>query len=73
MEFPKIGYPATVTVSGAEVLIYNVWGGGDYPVHGAYFSGGEEWEWVISAWTRDGKKVKDLQSPLDLVIDFNDN
>lgn len=70
MDFPKIGYPTTVTVLGKEVLIYNIYGGGDYPVHGAYFSGGEAWEWIPAAWTLDGKKHKGVRSDLDLARSF---
>lgn len=70
MEFPQIGYPSTLTVSGRKVLIYNIYGGGAYPVHGAYYSDGEDWEWVISAWTLSGKKFADVSSDLDLVDSF---
>ena len=70
MEFPKIGYPSTLTLTGKEVLVYNIYGGGEYPVHGAYLAGGENNEWIPAAWTLEGKKIKGSQSDLDLVIQF---
>lgn len=72
MDFPKLGYPSTITIAGQEVIVYNIYGGGDYPVHGAYFVGKEEWQWVIGAWTIDGKKIKGVPSDLDLAIGFAD-
>lgn len=72
MEFPHIGYPSTITITGTQVLIYNIYGGGEYPVHGAYLAEDkEEQEWIPAAWTLDGKKHKGVASDLDLAATFD--
>lgn len=70
MDISSRGYSSSLTVSGKKVLIYNIEAGGDYPVHGAYFSDGENWEWIIGAWTLEGKKHKEARTDLDLVDSF---
>ena len=58
-------FPTTRTNSGLPIVIYTEAAGGDYPVHGAYYNGEE---WVMSAWTAEGKKFVDIAShALDLV------
>lgn len=72
METPK-GYPLTKTVGGRPVIIYNIYSGGAYPVHGAYWSGDEDFQWVLSAWTLEGRKVAESRSDLDLIESFVKN
>lgn len=39
------------TASGLPVLIYNINGGGNYPIHGAFFKDGT---WIPLSWTASG-------------------
>lgn len=41
-----------VTASGLPVRIYNINGGGQYPIHGAIYIG--DGEWLASVWNADG-------------------
>ena len=63
MEFSQSGHRTTVTLNGTDVILYNNVAGGDYPIHGAYLA---DDEWIIAAWTAQGRKFKDAQHELDL-------
>ena len=63
MEFSKSGYRTTVTLNGTDVILYNNEAGGLYPIHGAYLA---DDEWILAAWTAQGRKFKDVQHELDL-------
>lgn len=52
-----------VTASGLPVLIYNINGGGEYPVHGAIFKDGY---WHPQSWTDDGHFLVKVDDDLDL-------
>lgn len=65
-------YRATTTITGRKVLIYNRYAGGQYPIHGAYFSGEEDWKWVMHAWTIQGRAHNGGTSDLDLAISFEE-
>jgi len=48
-------YPARVYATDAR---------GGFPVHGAIFKNGE---WRVAAWTKEGKRTRDVMSPSDLM------
>ena len=58
----------TTTVSGAEVVIYNIFGGGERPIHGAYLSNREDKVWIPCSWRRDGRVNDGVRASLDLVL-----
>lgn len=49
-----MGFPIVVADGGATVIIYTAEGGGDYPIHGAYYSGDAESGWIPVAWQANG-------------------
>ena len=55
------------TVNGLAARIYAGDAGGEFPVHGAVYAGGE---WRIMKWKRDGRAFSDGQSELDLTGDL---
>lgn len=54
------------TRSGKDVRIYSVDAGGDYPVHGSYYST-RYGEWSATSWTAEGLYGKSGSHPLHLV------
>jgi hypothetical protein len=52
------------TRDGREVRIYATDGGGDYPVHGAYFNGAQ---WISGMWSKKGEYFLDGNTPMDLI------
>lgn len=70
MDFPVRDYPKTSTVAGKDVLIYNIHAGGTHPIHGAYWAGDDQFQWVQTAWTLSGKLIAGENSPLDLAVSF---
>ena len=57
-------YLSVTTDGGRQVVIYTLVAGGPYPIHGAYFAGGDEW--FIAAWTKTGKFAEGRTSGLDI-------
>lgn len=60
MEFPQIK-----TNNGSLCVIYSMQGGGEYPIHGAYHAG--ENEWIPIAWDSAGHRINP-RSPTSLDI-----
>lgn len=56
-------FPLYTSSNGTIVRIYCVTGAGDFPVHGAYWTGEE---WIVKAWDLDGKAAIGRNSPLDI-------
>ena len=65
MELPN-GIHTTSTLSGLSVVLYTLRAGGGHPIHGAYYNGSD---WVIAAWTAQGKMYDDNKPRwLDLIV-----
>mgnify|MGYP001560153287 CR=1 FL=1 len=61
-------YPRQKTRDGQEVIVYNTDGGGDYPLHGAWWDGAEQ-RWIPHAWSKDGYVIdKKNERALDVII-----
>ena len=59
MSFPKI-----LTNGGGWDIIYTTHGGGEQPIHGAYYTGEE---WIVTAWTKEGfRNPSQTSSTLDI-------
>ena len=53
------------TRDGAHIRLYNADGGGDQPVHGAYYTGAE---WIPCRWRLSGRyRTDDKSCSLDIV------
>ena len=74
-EFPdsEHKYFTTCTVSGRPVIIYNIYGGGPQPVHGAYLAEEQDnsigW-WIPLVWSLQGKRFDGGPTDLDLAVSF---
>lgn len=56
-----------ITIKGTIVKIYNTNAGGEYPIHGAYNAGDDEW--ILACWTKEGRKFNGTRHELDLLDD----
>jgi len=69
LELPRYEYDYTTTLNGTAVRLYAFDGGGEYPIHGAYYAG--QSMWIPCSWTYGGKLRKDgSETQLDLTITF---
>ena len=60
-----MAFPQIKTDSGSICVIYSTSGGGEYPVHGAYYTGDNEW--IPIAWDSQGFRINP-KSPTALDI-----
>lgn len=61
MEFPEV-----VTDGGSKVLIYTTNAGGEWPIHGAFNSGTDEYGWSVWAWRLEGRSFNREEHVLDI-------
>ena len=62
-----MGFKLFKTDGGTDAILYTLTGGGIKPIHGAYFSGNDEFGWIICSWTKEGKYLVDSRrSALDV-------
>lgn len=56
-----------------QVVVYTTEGGGEYPIHGAYYTGDPEHGWICMQWKRDGTLLNNgKSSALDIVKAINE-
>lgn len=59
-------FPKVRTDKGRWAIIYTADGGGERPIHGAYWSG-ESDGWIVTQWASDGSRIgTTVQTELDI-------
>lgn len=61
-----------VSDGGCRIILYSTNGGGDKPIHGAYYTGSKEWGWIPTSWDKDGRRASSHSSDLDIIKAVNE-